>query len=756
MSLAIRVLLALCLESSVAAVEDSPLPDEDTALRGRVIPPDGAQLPGDTGLEMWVVVPGVTSQHTVRVNGDGSFSFAFRPDGRVYAMCTASGFAPSFHGPMTSEAARRDTLDIRLGRGFTGQIRVRSPRGDPVARAELSVAHEATDGSRHVIGTARTDDAGIARVEHCPELPLVLELRARGWEFDVRTDVRLSSSGFFEWEPTPAVGTRGRVLGWTGEPIEGAELRLKKRSEPFSVGYGDRSGPVLATTGSDGRFLLATLRRDSSYGFIVDAEGHGAMHLERVSAGDRGIEVKLPPEVRVRGTVRGDLSLLSTRGETRRLPWADVRREKDHSTSKQRWVDVDVEGDRGTFEIRDALGTHVRVEGELHELPKDAATALEVEVVLRNAPRDTRSLRTLIVEFTVKDGDESLFGSVRIDSHAAEDPTRRRSIYEFRRPVVDGRASLDVHAPGTVRIQARRTRGFTFDDLEFGVAAGDGELHVEVEGRRAGVIEGVALEPTGESSQRSVNVSCYPVAKGSSDLHNFKIDADGRFVVTPLEFGQEYVVAASRGKVMVLSRPVRIERENPSPAIRLQLVRGVPARGRLLDSDGLPIGGVDVSASFETNVSSHSYSPGTVTSRLGFFDLGDFNPAVGTMSVRIVPTSEFQPRVAKLPKTGERIDIELERGHVLEGRIVDAESGAGIGGMTVYALPASFAERGWNDRFPAEGATDADGRFRLSTLPSVDCRLRVDGAFRFVDEAPRVTPGTDGEIVLRVRSSGTR
>ena len=195
------------------------------------------------------------------------------------------------------------------------------------------MAHVTSIGSIHHLGRYTSDAGGRVRIPNCPPDPLRLEVSARGFEWDQRADQRLKPSEQREWTLKSALGTRGRVLSRNGEPVNGATLRLLRRSEPFAMGYGRSSAPTLGKTDSKGRFLLASLRRDSTYEVLVDAEGHGAVLLESLSAGDSKIEIKLPEEVRVRGTLTGDLGQLSVHRKKPQLRWLEVYGSADNPRS---------------------------------------------------------------------------------------------------------------------------------------------------------------------------------------------------------------------------------------------------------------------------------------------------------------------------------------------------------------------------------------------------------------------------------------
>src|SRR5690606_17263109 len=110
------------------------------------------------------------------------------------------------------------------------------------------------------------------------------------------------AGGDLEVRLAPSNPTTGRILAAeTGEPIAGAALRLSWIQGPlYQMSYGF-DGPVLGTSGADGAFSLNTLRDDSQYFILVQAEGRlGAMLENTFSGGSHIVCLEAPREARVR------------------------------------------------------------------------------------------------------------------------------------------------------------------------------------------------------------------------------------------------------------------------------------------------------------------------------------------------------------------------------------------------------------------------------------------------------------------------
>ncbi len=66
--------------------------------------------------------------------------------------------------------------------------------------------------------------------------------------------------------------------------------------------------------------------------------------------------------------------------------------------------------------------------------------------------------------------------------------------------------------------------------------------------------------------------------------------------------------------------------------------------------------------------------------------------------------------------------LKLERGKVIEGRVVDKTTGRPVPGLEVRARPASRLLGGYRE-FEADGLSDSNGNFRFSNLPAQAVKL---------------------------------
>lgn len=188
-------------------------------------------------------------------------------------------------------------------------------------------------------------------------------------------------------------------------------------------------------------------------------------------------------------------------------------------------------------------------------------------------------------------------------------------------------------------------------------------------------------------------------------------DADGRAVLRGTPVRNVYVRASYEGygtrSYWVWNRP--------EGALTLTLGRGYPLRGRVVDAEGRPIPGALVLAGDavpQGNLGAGEVPARAVTDaegRYGFDGLPGFDRCLWAAfphgTAIYVATIRF-PAV-------ETFDIRLERGAPLTGTITDDDTGAPLAGVVV-----TVHERGLPVRFYGHARTDANGRYRIGTLPA--------------------------------------
>jgi protocatechuate 3,4-dioxygenase beta subunit len=235
----------------------------------------------------------------------------------------------------------------------------------------------------------------------------------------------------------------------------------------------------------------------------------------------------------------------------------------------------------------------------------------------------------------------------------------------------DGEFKLDLE-PGTYQVRV--------SDEASGASAG---IAVTVPGRAVTVTLPEVFSATGRVIDRA---SGDPIARaqvtaeavGRAGIHEVaRTDSDGRFTIKGLAGGRYEIDVSAAG---FLNNDDRLEivlgGETPESEITIALDEGLKVSGTIRDIQGEPIAGAEVVARRRSASSDE----------LGAFMLAGLRP--GEITLRIsrkgfVPAS----RDLELEQDVSNLEIELERGYQLQGRVEDL-MGEPIAEVGVVATPA--------------------------------------------------------------------
>jgi len=178
-------------------------------------------------------------------------------------------------------------------------------------------------------------------------------------------------------------------------------------------------------------------------------------------------------------------------------------------------------------------------------------------------------------------------------------------------------------------------------------------------------------------------------------------DADGKWTLgrLPVGFGADIEVRA-KGKALARFEVGFEPSAAPFPAVALS--PGFDVRGTVRDDEGKPIAGTDIYA----NGPNHA-----TTDERGQFALE--NLSLQAQDLQIAPGREglfAKGRVVRATPEKTLLDIVLQRGVAVRGRLVDSVTGAPIAGGTV-----GF----WNLGKNTSAKSDAKGEFQITVPPTI-------------------------------------
>jgi protocatechuate 3,4-dioxygenase beta subunit len=283
-----------------------------------------------------------------------------------------------------------------------------------------------------------------------------------------------------------------------------------------------------------------------------------------------------------------------------------------------------------------------------------------------------------------------------------------------REPAPDGTFSITGLPPGKFTLAAVTGDGnLTSPSLDVTAPAANVVLTMPRGGRIEGrVVERSTLRPvTDFSVSPNRREQFLPRAPGGRETHS----DDGTFVLDNVAPGPTTIRVAARGYVPGTRADIQVEEGRAVTGIEVQLERGAKLTGRVTAA-GKPVAGVIVRP---VAVTASNIGPATTfTDGDGQYTLEGIPPGERTFEFRKQGFITRRQSTEAAAGSDSRLDVDLERGRELRGRVTD-KSGAGIDGASVSA----FAPMGGGDN--AQAVTGADGAFIVEGLGETRYNVQV-------------------------------
>lgn len=723
----LRTLVLLLL----SAVSSSALSAQPFEARGRVLGTDG-EVPREVRVELWRAVPAIERNRAdlgerpplepvdrAQMESDGSFVILAADPGPWVLRVSAPGRIAVERSPFLLRDLRvLDTAILPPAEDF--EVVVRDPAGRPVAGAWLEVrpAEVWHQHKERFFAPARrravTGDQGRARLSRAVgEEVLVRALRPGGPESQ---EVGISGGEPPE-EPLELVLPHGIQRSLVVRDDDG------RPAAGFGVRVGEWSWPA-AVTDEEGKAQVTLSPGEAQVEIASPAGWQVGLPLVEPAAGEP-VVVSLPSPVEITGVVLD-------RRTTEPLPGAWVWR----GESFQKAVDTAVTTDRaGRFrlevepvgEVRllavavgyqpwwwDRKVAEGRIEGLKLALPPELIVqgrvldpqgrpVAEADVRVRSASRRRQSWEPGRRVLQVATGPEGRF---RISAEAAE--------------MVD----LRVEAEGFAPTELRRAEEELTEPLDIVL-------------RRGAAVAGRAVDPDG-APLPGVAVRLFEEVEGGfsdwvpreqRDLARETVTGDdGRFLARHLAPGAYDLELRLEGRAPRLlpgvEPPEELEEGAALDLGDVVLEPGTALEGRVVDADGAPVSDAEVRLD-------HSAPPPgfelenreTTTDAEGRFRLEDLQP--GEPVTVLVDASGFLPARAPevVPPTEEPIEIRLETGVRLFGRVLDPE-GAGVVDAQVR-VGIQREGNSWEGSIVPQVETDREGSFEFDALHRGEVVLEV-------------------------------
>ncbi len=728
----------------------------EATIVGKVRSADGRPL-GDLRLTTYSRTEQSSTHASYDTDSEGRFEFGVAP-GALWVVSIADGYAPSWIGPLRAEPkARLESLEIILPPGYQAQARFVDENGAAIAGVQVT-AQVLIDTFTAYAGTFRSGPDGRVVFGHLRDSPYDLRAKREGYEPSERKNVRLASGETLTWALQKAQPLVGLVVDEAGQPVAGATMRL------FGTEDGSVPGPhgeVLATTDPQGRFEATSLEAGRGHVLYIEHPEVGRTMVLDVRPSLEPLRIVLVSRT-VRGRVIGDLSRLACGPDGRPEVGYGV------SVTYQPNETYNYGLGKAPVEVREGVGYF-----ELARLPQGTVSvaaggitkqqritdepAPEIVIDLNSPPPPKR---TVILRLAPPAGQPQVTGWVDIQSFLSGVPP----VVE-RMQVTDGEAAVDAYAGGSFSYRSHRLVGAWLPEgrLDEPVPAGDQPLVLERQTYPAGAIVGRVVDRQ-PAPRHQIHVRVHgkrmppppepqleqPMHSAVSEVSVEASPLDESFMLTPLPLGGVYRAVASRGRYYAVSDPVTVDAASPLPEVELQMGLGVTMAVQVFGPDGRSLADVPVEFRYELHGAGNGGAGGPVMSDAqGLARFEGVNPEAGRYYGVIDLRRDYQPIRAQLGPAEDPPMVQLERGQVVEGRVIDVATGWPVPDAEVYAVNGG-GEAASIRIHEAEALTDREGRFRISTLPAGRCDLGVRSA-NFDGRQPSVAAGNGEPVTLRVK-----
>lgn len=683
-------------------------------------------------------------------------------------------------------------LVVPLRSGYPGEIEVVSESGEPIANATVQLkkgqskrttrrtsansTSTFTEGPGVYADPLTTNADGVAVIEHATDQPAFqARVTASGFEQFSGPQFGIKEGRPHKIVMIKSIPVIGRVTGNEGQALADVKIYIQS----IEKGHESRSGilrlndkefgKAAATTSESGEFTLDTLESGWTYNLIADAGDRGLRTCFGVRSGDEKIAIEIPGPINISGTVTGELDRLK-RGDKYVLPYGTGIKSPGGSTEycdSHGRVELSVADGKGTFSLENVLPSTFKFkfidskndyfDASLEGVPVSKSIE-DLEIVIpAKAPPGTGTAtiaRPVRLEFYSANGVAPFRGQVTVSSRQKDSEAHFMRSME----VVDGVVNFDVNAPTKLYVELLDAPGFVFEEssqkTELKIDAADGVFEEEVEVFPAGAVigqinvakrrKGTRLSVFGEMKWRD---SAAFHSTGISD----QCDEDGKFYVPNVPYGATVELMARYGANCKIIEPIEIGQSQPLFEATVTL-EDVPAlRGKVLDWQGKPFAHQTVSLRVLTEGKYRfTYIGKATTDRYGKFDFGPVNPDLGEYKVWIKSDKEHASTTAAVTDIEEPLEIKLERGLVIQGRLVNHVTGEPIANAEVYAAPE--IKFGSIHAYEAEGKTDANGNFKFTNLNDGEYRLGARVLFGRPVNAERFSAG-DHDVELRITTT---
>ncbi|HTL30534.1 MAG TPA: carboxypeptidase regulatory-like domain-containing protein, partial [Tepidisphaeraceae bacterium] len=722
-------------------------------ITGTVKTADGKKLPRGLYAQLGIRSPGSSMGTSVSVDEKGAFKFDYDRAGSIRMSVQAPGYAPAFAGPIEpADDGKLEPISIVLERGFIGTFHVTDEKGQPVNNARIGGSFNKGDISCSSLDL-HTDAEGTATTDCATNLPLSVSIDAEGFEPATFANLKIDQAEPLELKLKRAKPSTGAITDKkTGKPIAGAQIRVASVAGPNPLTDVSGDAKPIATTDSDGNFVLKQLRSDSTYTLWVTAKGFGHELVPEIRAGKSDLDIKLGDGINFKGKIVGPLDKLPReRDGTKYVIYSIQRNLNNNGWSTSAHAPVKVKNGEATFEIEDIWPGDLNIQAGnrgFHFTADQSHDDIVLDLAKPEDKPEAKAKRKVVFTFNIPDGAPPPTGSIQI---SADKSLPGNGVVQIK----NGKAEIEIETPAHVGWKPAGLSGYWFKE-EYGkdVSDGDEPLEFKIDVIAAGAIFG---KVTGAIAGKDLPGQCMlsiitdkPAAENVRPDTQERIKADGKFFIGSMPLGGTYRIVAHINKQFAISDPIDLDESQPLREIELKFAEGQTVECDVVDADDQPVAGVPVE--FSVNISNSGFGWGESdtprTDASGKVKFEHIVPEIADYAVGILPKKDFQAQHVVIHFDQLPLRIKLEKGLVQEGVVKDQASGEPVPGVKV---------RAWSNatRAEAEGATNEKGEFRFSNLGPGDWNFQCEDFSRVSESQPlkvKVSDQNDPvDLVVKLR-----
>ncbi|HKO02790.1 MAG TPA: carboxypeptidase regulatory-like domain-containing protein, partial [Thermoanaerobaculia bacterium] len=236
---------------------------------------------------------------------------------------------------------------------------------------------------------------------------------------------------------------------------------------------------------------------------------------------------------------------------------------------------------------------------------------------------------------------------------------------------------------------------------------------VELKVRRGGSVAGRVIDATSHEPVTDFNIYVLRNRMASQRAMPFQSD-DGSFLIDNVAPGTVELQVVSLGHARASATGIEVEESKTASGVELKMERAARVKGRITTADGQPVTGATAYVK-ESRDSMTMTVDRVISDANGGYEIGSVPPGDRTI---VFGKQGFMRQEKNVDAAGGkelRVDVILERGHAIAGRVIN-ERGEPLGDSELVSENATNFQR---------TRSDAEGGFRIDGLADGMVRIRA-------------------------------